>query len=493
MRDLSPIFLPRVVLWATVLGILSYTVADPDLWGHVRFGLDILQHLSIPSKDPYSFTSDREWINHEWLSEVLMGLAFDAGGSVGLALLKLAILAFTMVVVSRELAFRGVPPVARDVLVVICVVSCATLTPTLRPQTFSLALFALLLVTLRRVDDGRAALLWSVPILMAVWANMHGGWLVGIGVIGAWAAVRCVRPGGAPRLVWASAAVVSLLATLANPVGVGLWKFLYETVGLGRADITEWQSLVRLAPGDAVPWLLATAITAIALWRARDQQLAGPVAVVGMLLVTSFKVWRLAPFYALAGIVLLGPHTVRRPSTVARADPPASSFAVVIVGLMAVLAVGGTAVVSYRNVACIRMSGEWIADRDAAAYIRDSGIRGRMLTWFDWGEYAIWHLSPAIAVSMDGRRETVYSDEMLRLHYAIYGGEPGWQDALRRLDPDHVWLPATVPTLSAIEQMGWRRVYRTDESTVLSRADLQPTPSLRSPGPAAETCFPGRP
>ena len=65
-----------------------------------------------------------------------------------------------------------------------------TLTRTLRPQTFSLLLFALLLTTLRRIEDGRVSLGWWLPPLIMVWANLHGGWLVGIGVLGVWTAIR---------------------------------------------------------------------------------------------------------------------------------------------------------------------------------------------------------------------------------------------------------------------------------------------------------------
>jgi hypothetical protein len=69
----------------------SATVAartDPDLWGHVRFGLDILRDASIPPSDPYSFTSDRVWVNHEWLAEVITADAFRLAGNPGLIALK---------------------------------------------------------------------------------------------------------------------------------------------------------------------------------------------------------------------------------------------------------------------------------------------------------------------------------------------------------------------------------------------------------------------
>ena len=58
------------------------TRADPDLWGHLRFGLDMLSQHTLPSVDVYSFTQDVPWINHEWLSELIMGVAYRIGGSL---------------------------------------------------------------------------------------------------------------------------------------------------------------------------------------------------------------------------------------------------------------------------------------------------------------------------------------------------------------------------------------------------------------------------
>ena len=72
------------VAWsALAMILLSATRTDPDLWGHVRFGLDWLHTWKLPRVDPYSFTQDRVWINHEWLSEVAMGSAFDVADRRG--------------------------------------------------------------------------------------------------------------------------------------------------------------------------------------------------------------------------------------------------------------------------------------------------------------------------------------------------------------------------------------------------------------------------
>ena len=174
--NVSPLILPRLVIWAVLLSVLSYTVADPDLWGNVRFGVDILNQHGLPAVDPYSFTSDRPWVNHEWLAETGMAAAYLAAGPAGLSILKLLLLVTTFGLIWREIASRGVPPIAQDVLLALCIFGCLTLTKTLRPQTFSLLLFTGLLVGLRRIEDGRSGLRWwLLPVVMAIWANLHGG------------------------------------------------------------------------------------------------------------------------------------------------------------------------------------------------------------------------------------------------------------------------------------------------------------------------------
>jgi hypothetical protein len=97
-----------VALWCVLLAAVTYTSTDPDLWGNVRFGLDILRDGNIPHTDAYSFTTDREWVNHEWLAEVLIGNAFRAGGTVGLILLKVAAVGSMLLLLWLTLRREGI-------------------------------------------------------------------------------------------------------------------------------------------------------------------------------------------------------------------------------------------------------------------------------------------------------------------------------------------------------------------------------------------------
>ena len=65
----------RLVVFVFLAIAVARTVADVDLWGHVLFGRDIVNQREIPVTDPYSFTSDRPWTNHEWLAESIMYLS----------------------------------------------------------------------------------------------------------------------------------------------------------------------------------------------------------------------------------------------------------------------------------------------------------------------------------------------------------------------------------------------------------------------------------
>ena len=73
---------------------------------------------------------------------------------------------------------------------------------------------------------------------------------------------------------------------------------------------------------------------------------------------------------------------------------------------MAFASIGVLVVAWPLSVGCIQMEGPWLPDVAAASSISAAHPRGRLVSWFNWGEYAIWHFGPALKVSADGRRET---------------------------------------------------------------------------------------
>jgi hypothetical protein len=130
----------------------------------------------------------------------------------------------------------------------------------------------------------------------------------------------------------------------------------------------------------------------------------------------------------------------------------------------------------------------WAApEAEAIAFLRDNQLQGRLLTYFDYGELAIWHLAPKLRVSYDGRRETVYSEAVVKVNLQFYSNAPDVGFA-RRLEADYIWLPHGLPVVALLERDGWHPMFRGPRSIVLARvpgAFTQPAPW------EGQRCFPG--
>jgi hypothetical protein len=163
------------------------------------------------------------------------------------------------------------------------------------------------------------------------------------------------------------------------------------------------------------------------------------------------------------------------------------TFAGLVLGASVVAAVIGAAEFTRRNAPCIDSGQQWAPDRAAANFIGRSGLKGRLLVWFDWGEYAIWHFAPGLKVSMDGRRETVYSLTTLRRLYDLFDTRAEWRSDLATLDPTVAWLRPELPLTVELERQGWHRAFASSNSVVLTRHPAPPPSELALSGPR---CFP---
>jgi hypothetical protein len=455
------------------------THADPDLWGHVRFGLDILEQGPVADgPDPYSFTQDRPFIYHEWLGGAIMGLAYRVGGAAGLRVLK-ALLVLAMVglvwstVRHKQFAWRWAG-------VSIAVVGTSPSLLMLRPQLWTM--LGIVAVCRILTSESRRAL-WLLPLVFALWANLHGGWIVGGGLVLVWAAIAVIqRREDGVRLVLVG--IASLAATLVNPYGVRLWVFLLETVRLGREDIAEWEPIWRGNAVSLVLWLVAATTIVVSLARRGRPPLATAVALAG-LACGSVRVLRLVPAFALAAVALLSRTWPDEDDNGAEVPSRAWVDAAVVALTVAL----GLSVQTIPRCILIGTPGPASSAPDLAASVALQGTQGRLVTSFDWGEYALWHFGPALKVSIDGRRETLYSDNTVQEQNAILRGEPAGFAALARLNPDYVWLPAlSTKTAEWLRMHGYREDIRTEHSFIAVRRDLPPLAPWQG---QPSGCFPG--
>ena len=469
--------------------------ADPDLWGHVLFGRDILRHGAVPRTDPYSFTSDKPWVNHEWLAEVGVYLGWAAGGTPGLVILKSSIVLTAFLLAWRHLRTSGVPAAGSWLLIGLMAIPAANRTTTFRPQVFSFLLFVALLVLLAARERHRRAL-WVVPAVFLVWANTHGAWIVGAGSYAVWTTVRMSSATAPDRWRLAFIAMLSAAATLATPYGLGGWSFLTDTVGPSRPDIADWVPAWHEA-GLLLAWLLPCAVLVWIVSR-RPRPDAGWTAVAVVLAVFSLKVSRVDMFFGVAVAWVVASCYRRAGAAPPRAGaPPALSpretaGKAMIAAAVAVVLLGPRVAATARNLTCIPLDPTSRSYPDAAAtrFIREHLPPGRLFVFFDYGEYAIWHLEDHVRVSIDGRRETVYSDALIVGHAAFFDSPSEHAAYPERLNADYVWLPNELGAAAPLEARGWTPAFSGRFSTVWTRR-RQNHAILANDGAGTARCFPG--
>jgi hypothetical protein len=139
-----------------------WNISDPDFFWHIRTGQMILDDLAIPTKDPFSFTNlGKEWVDHEWLSQVLMFLAYDNMGYAASVLLFATVgvaSAMVMYYLMRKLDVAEWLAMGLLFLMVLLVLGFWTI----RPTTFSALLFAVAYCLTYRYRRGQIPHLWAL-------------------------------------------------------------------------------------------------------------------------------------------------------------------------------------------------------------------------------------------------------------------------------------------------------------------------------------------
>jgi hypothetical protein len=484
------------LVFATFVFRLSQTEADPDLWGHLKFGDDLWRTGQVVRADVYSYlTGDRPWVNHEWLAEAVMALAYRWGGAPALIGLKVLLGLALVAVLALQLRRQQVSALATALLVSYTMVLVLPGLGSVRPQLWTYLFLALLLVLIDRAERSGPGWLWPAVPLFALWANAHGGVLAGVGIAAGWAAAHLTwfgrGRGAETRRVLPPVAAMAL-ATLANPHGASLWAFLLRTAVGPRPDIVEWRP-VALASVEGVAYSLALTLGVVALLGTRRRRTATQILLFAGTAALPLLARRHAALFAIAGVVVAGPHVADVCArTTARLWPRGQVEARDRRGVIAWLLFAEAALLCVLSVPHFRR-----IDVDASQYpvgavqlLSTSGIAGHLAVFFDWGEYVLWHLGPRIKVSIDGRRETVYSEQIQQENLMFMDGTGDWAALLRKHDTHLALVHKNFPTWNLMtREPGWILLYEDDLSGLFGR---QGWPAL-SAVHAAQSRTPARP
>lgn len=467
---------------------LSTAILDHDLWWHLRGGDEIVARHTFPYHGVFTQHAERPWIEYSWGFEVILARLYHWFGLMGIVGLRngfeLLITAILFVLLYRGLGDFWQAWVLAGVGIWI-LHHC--LGP--RPMLFSITIFAVQLgIIFEARRRARAGLLWLVPPLFVLWANLHIQFLYGVIVLLLLALTTWLEHAfparwwnrlQAPQLPLPQVLCVLGLSILGTLIGPYSWHIYAVVLEYARSTvpysiILELQALNFREPSHyGLVLIVASAFFALGWRRSCDPfklSLLVLCTVIGLRM--SRDSW-VACIPALA--IIADREASVMTATISRKR--SAAFA----GLTAVATAAVMAVVVWDTRVDNKLLTQIVAlnfPAKACEFIRSSSLPGPIYNDANWGGYLIWEL-PEKPVAIDNRTD-LYGDELTNQSYVIQRGLADW-----RTDPDlnaaHVILLSRFLQLANSlyqDKQHFRLVYQDNLAVVFTRNDA----SLRASG-----------
>jgi hypothetical protein len=475
----------RVIVWVLALGIFAMATrgaTDPDLGWHLRTGQLTIQNHGVFHADPYSFTrAGQPWVNHEWLSEVLMFTVYRVAGWGGLVVLFAGIVSASFMLVFRRCSGR---PYLAAIFVVWAAIASAPLWG-VRPQMISLLLASLFLFLLESSAAQPALVWWTVP-LMLLWVNLHAAYAVGLvfifvylagGIAEGWFSLEW-------RASWvrvkrlALALVLALAMVPFNPNGVRIFGYPFETLRSPtmQSFINEWSS-PNFHDAKYFPFMLMLLMLPLLLSFSRPGLKAHQIF---LLLATAgaalFSVRHIPIFVIVAAPILsfeaqdrfrYAPKLIPAP-TARSASNPIWLNGLILAALMVFVLVRVRSILEGQE----KNEAESFP-ASAVTFLASHPASQPILNHYNWGGYFIWKLYPKYLVYIDGRAD-LYGDSFLQDFASTYYFSDGWEKILQKWEIRTVILPPDAPLVTGLESNpGWKQIYCDSQATIMSRVARQ--------------------
>jgi hypothetical protein len=508
LRHLIPSVADLVFLGCLLVCVAASTVmlsADGDPSRHLVVGERILATGAIPNRDVFSHTmAGQPFVPYEWLSEVASAASARAAGLAGPVLLHGSAIGLSFAMLYALVRSRGAA-----VLLALAITLLATMASTMhwlaRPHIFTFVGTAIFYSILCRWYAGSLSRkwLWALPLVMVVWANLHGGFLIGLVVGGAFVGADVLRSCfGKPEVATAAGARLKALlpvaaavfaAILLNPAGPSL---LFHVTGyLGKSllvDNTQEYRSPDFHKTDVRVFLIMLLVTLGALaWSRRRPALHEGLLVTGF---TYFSLYsgRNIPLFAIITAPVLVPllqgayeslevsgragtilkravaWLARRDAAYSRIDSRAQGHLWPVVAVLVLLGIAWAQARAGQDPLGAVFNKQRLPV-DAVAYLKQHVPEGNGFNEFHWGGYLLHELWPAQRVFIDGQTD-FYGEALTREYLDAALLHAGWRDVLDRYDVRWVIFSTDTPFVRALEETpGWHAVYSDDVATVLLR------------------------
>lgn len=499
----------RAALVASVLALGALLVwrpldANQDFWAHAAVGRWMWQNGRVADRSLFLWTASEPWVYHHWLTELgSFGLTHLGGPDTFpvVVLALTALLALTPFPLALWLWSRHGPLPYWSAVPVVLALQALAIRFQPRPELLTELLLAILLIFLtgwssRTVPDRTARLtrcdvagLTAVMLLFALWANLHGGVVLGILALGVTAACDLVQDRFDRRSrALAVAALLAPLAACINPYGLRYWQALRAAAGSGFAQILEWTPVWSgpSLPGEMLLGVGVVVPLALAAWRRNPErrwaQLGWLLLMGGLFLRARRNVWPLlvTSFIVLAAnaraldIGSLWDALNRRQEQGAQARRvPAALRWLVGLGLLIWVALLCADVAS--NLRLWRPLTPAVLERGIVAFVRDRRPAGRIFNDYENSAYLQWRFAGDPPLYLD--LLNAYPDQVIADYQDIVDVTPRGRGLLQEQQIGVVLLTThrPPPSLARLakgldaDKKSWARVYAGDDGAIWVR------------------------
>jgi hypothetical protein len=435
-----------------------------DLAWHLAAGDLIRAQGSVPFYDPWSFTSGgRQWFNLSWLWDVFASALFQYGNFIGLILFVVACGAAIAGYLASVCLSSGASPIA----VCISVLSACLLYPAFAaayPNIYlavspNISTMVFSVIFYGECLKKRCGRFW-LPAIMVLWANLHGGFLLGLVIVGVFCGVALLKRDWTNFKAYGFVAAGCAVATLINPLGWNIYQGLATVLGhFSQAYITEWWPYYR---NIAIPGSIPGIIYILAFIALEVRYRSGMCPIEARLLswlflFVGFYQFRYMSFFFLFSTVPLALHLdgllPKRQNSYAVQEALSAAGIILACALPVV----------YLHLDPALGLPQMLSEQDVL-YLQTHAPHARLLNHWNNGGVLIFHTRGSVPVFVDGRASTAYPDALLRDYFKLVQSEfdeTAWNAVLEKYGIDTVlWVRAHDELRRfLVEKKGWRETY----------------------------------
>jgi len=459
---------------------------DGDLGRHITLGNYIISSRNIPTKDIFSFTKYGDPLTpHEWLADVIFAYFDQIGGLDGVVWLTAIILASAYWLTYKHSLRQSNMPVLA-LIGAFFAASASSLHWLTRPHIFTILFTGIWVAEFEKLRIGINRNKFIFPLLMLIWVNLHGAFIVGIVIWGIYLigaifekdTIAEINP-----IFWSGFS--SLIITLVNPDGFGIWKTGFGF--LGNQYLVSHTA--EYLPPDfqqpsTWPFLLIIIFSIVVLAGAKRQSPPTHILMIGGWTAMALYSARNIPLYAVSVMPLL----IYEFSGIV-CDHSNNPIFKKLIGLQdrimgieeklkgwiwiptAVLITAFLLINGY-DLDFQKRGNQFLGDKfpvEAVEWMNENNIEGNGFNHFPWGGYLLYYSWPEQLVFIDGQTD-FYGEELTREYERVITLNENWQEVLDKYDVRWALIPIKSPIAEALENnVGWIVEYKDKTSVLLIR------------------------